>query len=50
MVVWTLVLGLVFVHSVWQRVSMPEFSSTLLALMGVSGGTYVGFKIPEKQT
>jgi hypothetical protein len=28
---------------------MPEFGATLLALMGISAGTYLGFKIPEKQ-
>jgi hypothetical protein len=28
---------------------MPEFSTTLLALMGISSGTYLGFKIPERQ-
>ena len=48
--IWTLVLGILFVYSVWNRLSMPEFSATLLALMGSSSGTYLGFKIPEKQT
>lgn len=48
MVVWTVVLGVVFVHSVWARLAMPEFSATLLTLMGISSGTYLGFKIPEK--
>jgi hypothetical protein len=49
MFVWTVVLGFVFLESVWNRLSMPEFSATLLALQGVSAGTYLGFKIPEKQ-
>jgi hypothetical protein len=49
-VVWTLVLGVIFMWSVWKKLSMPEFSDTLLALMGISAGTYIGFKIPEKQT
>jgi hypothetical protein len=49
MFVWTIVLGVIFVYSVWTRLSMPEFSTTLLALMGISAGTFVGFKIPEKQ-
>jgi hypothetical protein len=26
---------------------MPDFSTTLLALMGISGGTYLAFKVPE---
>lgn len=47
--VWTLVMGLIFVWSVWKRLVMPEFSDTLLALMGISAGTYIGFKIPERQ-
>jgi hypothetical protein len=47
-VVWTTVLGVVFLHAVWVRLAMPEFDATLLALMGISSGTYLGFKIPEK--
>ncbi|HJT28013.1 MAG TPA: hypothetical protein VJ784_11430 [Pyrinomonadaceae bacterium] len=50
MLVWTIVLGLFFLYSVWASLSMPQFSDTLLALMGISAGTYIGFKIPEKQT
>ena len=48
MFVWTLVLGVIFIASVWRRVSMPEFPATLLALMGISAGTFIGFKIPGK--
>ena len=48
--VWTVVLGLIFIYSVWTSLTMPQFSDTLLALMGISAGTYVGFKIPERQT
>jgi hypothetical protein len=47
-VIWTLVLGVVFVVSVIQTMSMPEFPGSLLILMGVSNVTYLGFKIPEK--
>jgi hypothetical protein len=50
MLVWTIILGLLFIHSVWTRLSMPEFPSTLLALQGITSGTYLGFKIPEKQS
>jgi hypothetical protein len=50
MAVWTIVLGIIFIVSVWTRLAMPEFSATLLALLGISNGTYIGFKIPEKQT
>jgi hypothetical protein len=48
MAVWTVVLGGVFIRTVWQTLSMPDFSATLLGLMGISSGTYVGFKIPDQ--
>src|SRR5262249_40260665 len=47
-VVWTLVLGIMFSVSVVTELTMPEFSSTLLTAMGISAGTYLGFKFPEK--
>lgn len=49
MFIWTLVLAIIFVYGVWYRLAMPEFGATLLALLGISSGTYLGFKIPEKQ-
>jgi len=49
MFVWTLVLGVIFLGSVYKNLEMPQFSATLLGLMGVSSGTYLGFKVPEKQ-
>ena len=45
---WTGVLLIVFGASVYS--GLPEFDSTLLGLMGISAGTYLGFKLPEKQT
>jgi hypothetical protein len=47
-VVWTLVLGGIFLMSVLWYLAMPEFSATMLALMGISSGTYIGFKLPMK--
>lgn len=49
MLVWTIVLGFLFCAGVYTTLAMPEFSTTLLALMGISAGTYLGFKIPERQ-
>ncbi len=46
---WTLVLGVIFVSNVLHDLAMPEFSPTLLAIMGISGGTYLGFKLPEQK-
>jgi hypothetical protein len=48
MFVWTFILGLLFIYSVWSRLAMPELSATLLALQGLTSGTYLGFKVPEK--
>lgn len=48
-VVWTLILGIVFVSKVPTELSMPDFSATLLGLMGISSGTYIGFKFPEQK-
>jgi hypothetical protein len=45
--VWTLILGIMFVASVYNELAMPAFSATLLGLLGISAGTYVGFKLPE---
>lgn len=44
---WTVVLVGVFLRGVWRDVAMPEFDTTTLALMGVSSGTYLGFKLPQ---
>lgn len=47
MAAWTIVLGFVFVVAVYRSLAMPDFSATLLGLMGISAGTYIGFKIPD---
>ena len=47
MVVWTLVLGIVFVGAVYQGLAMPDFSAPLLGLVGISGGTYIGGKLAQ---
>ena len=49
MIGWTLVLALAFVVEVVRGLSIPDFNPTLLGLMGLSAGTYVGFKFPENQ-
>jgi hypothetical protein len=47
MAVWTLVLGIIFIGEVWCRLGMPDFDGTLLGLMGISSGTYLGFMLTE---
>jgi hypothetical protein len=50
MVVWTAVLTSVFLYEVFRTFAMPEFSSTLLTLMGISSGAYLTLKVPEKRS
>jgi hypothetical protein len=46
--VWTIVLGVIFCVSVYDGLSMPQFNPTLLGLMGISSGTFLGAKFPER--
>jgi hypothetical protein len=42
-----MVLGIMLVVAVVTSLTMPAFNSTLVTLMGISSGTYVGFKFAE---
>lgn len=50
MLATTIILGFIFIVHVATTLAMPQFDDTLLALMGIAGGTYLGFKFPEKHT
>ena len=45
---WTIVMVAVFIRQVTAYMTMPNFDSSLLILMGISSGTYLGFKVTEK--
>jgi len=45
---WTIVMVAVFIRQVTAYMTMPEFDASLLMLMGISSGTYLGFKVAEK--
>jgi hypothetical protein len=45
MVLFTFILAVIFIVKVASNLVMPEFDSTLLGLMGISNGTYLGFKL-----
>lgn len=47
---WTVVLVFVFIVQVFTKLTIPDFNPTLLGLLGLSAGTYVGFKFPENQS
>jgi hypothetical protein len=49
MIAWTGVMVIVFLRQVYSYFSMPEFSSSLMVLMGISSGTYLGFKATENK-
>ncbi|MET0223187.1 MAG: hypothetical protein ABW346_02260 [Terrimicrobium sp.] len=44
MIGWNFAFGVIFVRAVYYKLAMPEFSSDQLLLMGISNGTYLGFK------
>jgi hypothetical protein len=45
MVLFTIILAVIFIVQVGANLVMPEFDTTLLGLMGISNGTYLGFKL-----
>jgi len=49
-VAWTVVLWVLFMSSLFGKLTMMDFDTTQLVLMGISGGTYLGFKLNEKQS
>jgi hypothetical protein len=44
---WTVVLSIIFIKEVYENLAMPAFDATLMGLLGLSAGTYLGLKIPE---
>jgi hypothetical protein len=48
MVLFTVILAVIFVAKTASTLVMPEFDATLLGLMGISSGTYLGFKLQGK--
>lgn len=46
----TVILGVIFIVNVVSQGALPaDYDGTMLGLMGISSGTYLGFKIPEQQ-
>jgi hypothetical protein len=50
MAAWTVVLSIIFAIEVYRNLAMPTFNTTLMGLLGLSAGTYLGLKIPEATT
>lgn len=45
---WTVVIGVIFCLSVYGNLALPDFDQTILGVLGISAGTYLGFKVPEQ--
>lgn len=45
--IWTIILGVVFVWEIYSSYQMPKFDTNLLIMMGISGSLYLGFKFQE---
>lgn len=48
MMLFTIILAAIFVTKAASALIMPDFDPTLLGLMGISSGAYLGFKLQEK--
>ena len=48
LLVWTLVYGFMFIAAAWHAITLTNFTPEQMALMGISGATYLGFKLSEK--
>lgn len=48
LVIFTAIIGIYFIWQVVYNLNMPQFSDTILLLMGISSSTYAGVKLTEK--
>lgn len=44
---WTMTYWFMFIAAIWHKITLIDFGVTQLALMGISGATYLGFKLTE---
>ncbi len=44
---WHVILGVIFIVHAWENLWMPEFDETLLVLLGIGNGVYLGGKLVE---
>ncbi|MCX6304989.1 MAG: hypothetical protein NT040_08475 [Bacteroidetes bacterium] len=49
MFMWTVIMGIIFVVSVIRLQQIPQLDESLLGLMGISSGAYVGLKTMENK-
>ena len=46
---WTMVFWILFFATLVHKITLMNFDTTALALMGISGATYLGFKLQQQQ-
>lgn len=47
--IWTLIVLVIYVIDLIDKMHLPDIPPKLLVLMGISGGTYLGFNFPKRQ-
>jgi hypothetical protein len=47
---FTVILSVIFIVETYETLAMPTFNTTLMGMLGLSAGTYLGLKIPEATT
>jgi hypothetical protein len=45
---WTMVFWIFFMTAIFHKITMIDFAVSQLALMGISGATYLGFKLQQQ--
>jgi len=45
--IWTVLLAALYLWTTWAALETPKLGTTLLGLLGISGGVYLGFKFTE---
>lgn len=47
---WTAIIVVIYLTMVYGTMSLPDIPDSMLVLMGISGGTYLGFSYPGRAT
>ena len=45
---WTAIVMVIYISRVVGGINLPDIPENLLILMGISGGTYLGFNYPQQ--
>ncbi|HKP83907.1 MAG TPA: hypothetical protein VJT69_17965 [Pyrinomonadaceae bacterium] len=48
LLMWNILLGVMFVSLVWENLTLPAFSQSLIALMGISASVHLSFEFLDR--